>query len=63
MAPQIALQGGETDVSRRPEAGCKELVLSAVDGAQHKKTIVPASRSNCIPVSRQSIGDSVLRFG
>jgi|GEM_PF-6511229 len=29
------------DAAGRPEAGCKGLVLSAVDGAQHKKTIDP----------------------
>jgi hypothetical protein len=50
------------DAARRPEAGCKELVLSAVDGAQHKKTIAGGCHSNDIPVRRQSIGDSILRL-
>jgi hypothetical protein len=39
------------DAAGRPEAGCKGLVLSAADGAQHKKTIAPGGDSNGIPVS------------
>lgn len=37
----------------------KGLVLSAVDGAQHKKTIAAKSHANGIPVSSGSIDDSV----
>jgi len=34
------------------KSGYKELVLSAVDGAEHKKTIRAKTRASCIPVSR-----------
>ncbi|MGH8160003.1 MAG: hypothetical protein ACREPQ_17930 [Rhodanobacter sp.] len=43
-------------------AGCKGLVLSAADDAQHKKTIAAECHSNDIPVSLRSIDDSVLRL-
>jgi hypothetical protein len=46
-------------VAHRAKAGHKELVLSAADDAQHKKTIALICRSNCIPVSGRSIGDSI----
>jgi hypothetical protein len=52
----------EVDGAYRPETGCKGLVLSAADDAQHKKTIASRCHSNGIPVSQRSIGDSVLRL-
>jgi hypothetical protein len=39
------------------KTGHKELVLSAADGAQHKKTIPGKTRASCIPVRLESSKD------
>ncbi len=46
-----------------PKIGYKELVLSAVDGAEHKKTITAKTHASCIPVRLESSKDrlSALR--
>jgi hypothetical protein len=42
------------------KSGYKELVLSAADGAQHKKTIRAKTSASCIPVSRESSKDRLF---